>query len=555
MSARILIIACTAAAVTVPVTIQAQGRDQYFEGLVDFSNAVAGIYGDEGPALVMAIDAMEAGLQQWDRLVAKVESGFAAEIQSAPPAAAARMRAALGTVYLERGRPADALAQFDAAVELDPQFADVHVLRGLVHELLDQPEPLSAAHRSLWRANPGNPAHAYLFVRSGGTEQVTDSAAAMKTLLAAVEQLGPSSGGPLFATLGGLDEESISAPLFLPAAYADAVALVSAGQYDAAVAHLRVVVASDPLVHDRTVQDARVREAVASLRRGDAAAAVGTLAGLASGTQSGELYRILGAAYRDAGQYDRSLEPLRRAAQSNPNDERARLVLADVLVAVGDPAAARDVLLETVQAMPKSGQSYWRLGRLQQLMGDEIGALRAFEAAAGLPALAGARHAHAAVGRLYHNQLDLDAAEAAYQRRVELSPNDAAAHYDLGEIYRAQGRLERAMAEYLVAALLDPTDARVFATIGQMHAADGRDDAAVVVLTRAIDLDAAHIEARYALSRALMRLGKTDEARRHLEIFQKLQATAMDDERQRFRDNQRRIEEALKAGEPGGAGR
>ncbi len=552
---RILLIACATGSLVLPASLEAQGRDQFVEGLVDLTNAVAGTYGDEGPALVAAIDAMEAGLRQWDRLIAKVESGFASEIGSAPPAAAARMHATLGTVYLERGRLEDALARFDAAVESAPQFVDAHVLRGLANELLGRSAQAASAHRSLWHADTARPAHAYLFLQVGGTGQAADAAAAMKALLTAVEQGGPSSGEPLFVTVATLDEESISAPVFLPAMYADAVALVRAGDYEAAVARLRTGVASDPLVNDAALRDNAVRQAVAGLRGANSSASVATLAAVASRAGSGELSRVLGAAYRNAGQYDRSLEHLRTAVQTNPGDERARLLFADVLVASGDPAGARDVLLETVQAIPKSGLAYWRLGRLQQLMGEEIGARQAFEAAARLPVLAGAGHVYAAIGRLYHNQFDLDAAAAAYLHRVQLSPNDSAAHYDLGEIYRAQGHLERAMAEYLVAALLSPADARVFVTIGQMHAAEGRDEAAVRMLRRAIMLDASHIEARYALSRALVRVGRSDEARRHLEIFEQLQAKAMDDERRRFQENQRKIEEALKAGESGGGGR
>ena len=59
---------------------------------------------------------MTRGLEEWDARVARVESGLRAEITNAPPPVAAQMRATLGTVYLERGRIEDALAQFGAAV-------------------------------------------------------------------------------------------------------------------------------------------------------------------------------------------------------------------------------------------------------------------------------------------------------------------------------------------------------------------------------------------------------------------------------------------------------
>jgi hypothetical protein len=46
-----------------------------------------------------------------------------------------------------------------------------------------------------------------------------------------------------------------------------------------------------------------------------------------------------------------------------------------------------------------------------------------------------------------------------------------------------------------------------------------------------------------------MRLGRLDEGRREIEVFQRLQAKAMDEERRRFQDNQRKIEETLKRGQ------
>ena len=97
---------------------------------------------------------MTRGLAEWDARVARVESGFRAEIATRP-AAAARMRATLGTVYLERGRIEDALAQFDAAAELDPSLAQVHVLRGLAYERADRSAEAAAAYRARWQPEPG----------------------------------------------------------------------------------------------------------------------------------------------------------------------------------------------------------------------------------------------------------------------------------------------------------------------------------------------------------------------------------------------------------------
>ena len=194
------------------------------------------------------------------------------------------------------------------------------------------------------------------------------------------------------------------------------------------------------------------------------------------------------------------------------------------------------------------------LGRLQLALGDEASALRSFQTAATLPVLGGVANVYAAIGRIQHNQLDLDGAVSAYSKRVDLTPNDVGAHIDLGDVYRAQDRLDEALAEYSIASLLDATNVRALATAAQIHAAAGRDESAVNLLRRAVALDPSHLEARYALSRALLRLGQDVEARQELEVFEQLQQKALQDQRRQFEENQIRIDETLKRGgqaEPG----
>jgi tetratricopeptide (TPR) repeat protein len=182
-------------------------------------------------------------------------------------------------------------------------------------------------------------------------------------------------------------------------------------------------------------------------------------------------------------------------------------------------------------------------------LGDEPAALRSFQAAAASPSLGGIAHVYASIGRIHHNQLDLEQAVSAYSHRVELTPNDVVAHVDLGDVYRAQDRLDAALVEYSIASLLDATNVRSLAAAAQIHAAAGRDDAAVTLLRRAVALEPSHLEARYALSRALMRVGLTEEARSELQVFEQLQQKALQSERRRFEENQIRIDETLKGSE------
>jgi len=486
MSRLYVFLLCTAFALVNPVRAYAQVKDAFIQGVADFVNAANGLSGDEGPALTAAIDAMARGLALWDAAVAKVEAGLASEIGGAPPPVAARMRATLGAVYLERGRLDAALEQFDEALRLDPQVGDVQHLRGLSYERMNQPGRAVAAFRAASQQEPGSVTANYLFLRAASTNaDVKEKTTAMRTLSEAVEA-GTTVNRPQFMVLDFIDDASVPAPIFVPAVYSDAAALLMQAKYDEAIALLRKDAAHTSLVAAR--------------------------------------------------------------------DERMRLASADARGESGDAASARVAFDNAIRAFPKSGMAHWKLGRLQLSLGDETAALRAFQTAAALPSLGGASHLYAAIGRIRHNQLDLDGAVSAYMRRVELTPNDPGAHVDLGDVYRAQDRLDEALAEYLIASLLDPTNLKALATAAQIHAASGRDEAAAKLLRRAVALDPSHLEARYALSRALLRLGLTDEARRELQVFEQLQQKAMQDERRRFQENQIKIDERLKAGdrqEPG----
>jgi tetratricopeptide (TPR) repeat protein len=528
-----------------PSLAHAQAKDAFVEGLTRLINAMDGTFGDEGPALSAAVDAMARGLAEWDERVARVESGFRADVATATPQAAARMRATLGTVYLERGRIDDALAQFDAAVTLDPSLSAVHLLRGLAHERSNRPAEAADAYRAAWRANSGDAAGAYLVLRS----DLSAAGAALDTLRAAVTRRteSPNAAFNGFPMADLLDDASVAAPMFPPLSYAPVFAFIRQGKYDQALATLRDVVAADPLVTDPALRSNEAKRGIAALREKNvrfAIVALDAASGLTPG--SAEVQRILGMAFAAGKQYEKSLTHLQEASRLNPRDERVRVAIADVLVASGKPDAARESLRQTVRDLPGSAEAYWQLGRVEQALGDAA-AVRSFERAATLPTVAGLARLYAIVGQAHHAQFDVDAAAEAYRRRARLTPNDRDAHFDLGEIYRAQDKVDDAVVEYLVAALIDPTSAKTFAMLGQVDAAAGRDEEAVVALRRAVTLEPGLLDARYGLSRALLRLGRTEEAQQELRAFEQAQAKAMDEQRQQFRDNQRKIEDVLKS--------
>jgi tetratricopeptide (TPR) repeat protein len=543
-----LALGLVAATLVAPVAAYAQAKDAFVEGLVAFSQASAGTFGNEGPAVQAALDRMNDGLARWDAAVARVETGFAGAIAGAAPREAAQMRATIGATYLERGRVADALPHLDVASSLDA--APVQNLRGLGHLRANQPAQAADAFGRALAIDAGDVTAAILFIdAAGGSGPSKTHEMAMKALRDGVSRIVAGAGAPSLTLLqlDLLDDASVDEPLFPPSVYARGISLLREAKYADALSSLRAAADGDLLVTDAALASAEARAASTALRNQDARNAVQALLSVPGQQSSSEIQRLLGVAYWTLEDYPRSSEQLRAAIRLDARNERAWIALSDVLVASADHAAAREVLLQTIAAFPTSGLAQWRLGRLSQDGGDQDGALRAFEAAARLAPFAGASLVYRAMGRLQHSKLDLAAASRSYERRVALTPLASDARLDLGAVYQAQDRLDDALAEFLIAAVIDPKSARAFAALGQLHADRGEDEAAVRTLRRAIELDAMLLDARYAASRALLRLGRTDEAQQELQAFERLQREAMEAERRRFEDNARAIEDALRA--------
>ena len=420
---RIILAAAAILAATAPAA--AQGRDAFVRAFVEFITALDGATGDEGPRVIAALDAMQDALDGWDAAVRGYEARLAAEVGLATPAEAAKMRAAMAVIYLDRGRSADAFRELAAAARLAPGDASLERLRAL------------------------------------------------------------SRDGRAIALL---DDSAAPEPAFPLAHYLRGHQLLAAGRYVEAIAAWRDATRTDPLVSPAAV--------------GGAAAA-----------------------------------------------ERTHVRQVDALLAARRLADAERALRAAVAELPQSGQLQWTLGRLYLQVNREPEALRALEAAAALDPIAGAAPLFAAIGRLHYGQFNLAAATTAYERRVALRPGEAAGRRDLAELYVAQDRPDDALAEYRRALEIDDADARAQVGVAQIHLAAGRAGEALPHARRAVTLDGALPEARYVLSRALTALGETEEGRRELDVFQRLQRDALEAERRRFEENLRKIEQTLGATE------
>jgi len=122
-----------------PAAAQPGSRAAFSEALRDFGLALRGEFGDEGPRLESSLGAMRRALEAWDSEIQDYEAASAAQRSGALPERNARLHAALGVVYLDRGRARDARREIDAAVALDPSRGDFRQIQALALRLLGEP--------------------------------------------------------------------------------------------------------------------------------------------------------------------------------------------------------------------------------------------------------------------------------------------------------------------------------------------------------------------------------------------------------------------------------
>jgi tetratricopeptide (TPR) repeat protein len=524
------------AVVSAPSPVAAQ-KATFVDGLVALTTALSGRYGDEGAQARAAVDTMSRALAEWDRSLQESEAVLAAKLPTASSSLALEMHTAMGGLYLERGRPGDALREFQSASSLAPKNPAFHLFQALIHESATKPADALESFRRAWELERDDPVKSYLLAERELDAGRTEAAQQPVAILSAAAGLVATHQYHVrlrpFVSISLLQDEASSTPLFAPAIYQQAYALIEQGAYGDALTAFRSALHDDPLLAGELT--AHMSQGADALRQGYIAdARVHFASEIGERPQSSEPHRLMAVTYWATTDYDKSIEHLEQAIRLNPADERSRILLAKVLTEAGQPERAEQTLIETARVLPASALARWRLGRLYESARRDQEAVRELETGAALSVLVGKAELYREIGTVHMRLLDADAAAHAFWKRIRLTPNDAVAHRERGRALLLGGHQEEALIEFAAALLVDPDDADACLAIGQIHLAAGQYADAAPVLERAVTLDGDVAEARYALGTALLRLARQDEGTKQLEEFHRLQAKAVEDQRRRI---------------------
>lgn len=423
---------------------------------------------------------------------------------------------ALGAIFQQLGRSADAVVPMQKAIDLSPQDVEAHYNLGVVLQGLGQMEEAEISYMRVLRLNPDyGDAHGNLGVILHGLGRLKEAEASLRRAL----QIRPDSAsghgnlGLTLQHLGRLDEaaEHFRRALQISPDLADAHnnlgnTLKELGWPEEAEACYRRALQSNPDFADAhnnlgiLLEDmGRVGEAEASYRRAfqvepNCAAA----------------YCNLGHTLKDAGRLAEAEALLHRALEINPDHADAHCNLGATLMARGRPAEAEASYRRALEANPDLVQAHSNLGVALQAMGRLDEAVACFKNALGL--VPDFVEVHINLGNTLKELGRPDEAETCYRQAMRSDPNSAEAHYNLGIALKEQGLSKEAEASYRMALEIKPHYAEVHNNLGICLMDQGRRAEAEASYRRALDINPGCADAHNNLGTIFMGVGRLDLA-------------------------------------------
>jgi len=129
---------------------------------------------------------------------------------------------------------------------------------------------------------------------------------------------------------------------------------------------------------------------------------------------------------------------------------------------------------------------------------------------------------HFNLGTIHTQKKEWDAAEAAFQRALELKPDSVPAGMALSSVYESQGRVDDAIAARARVAEQNPEDADVLYSLALLYLNAQRMQEAGPLLARVAELDPERADVHYLLASVALNQGDTASAVPHLERYLEL---------------------------------
>jgi len=199
-----------------------------------------------------------------------------------------------------------------------------------------------------------------------------------------------------------------------------------------------------------------------------------------------------------------------------PKNVENRLLLGQLYTAKHDSAKAEEQLKAAQSIEPDSEDVILNLARLRAENNDMRGAAELLEA---VPVADRTTKEEFALGAAYEQLKDSKKAIAAYQRSVDMEPDNLDASRSLAQALLADNQLDEALKQFQTLSEADPEDTASLNRISEIQRRQGKYNDALSTVRKARAKDPNSLEAGYNEGLLLDVLGRYDEA---ITVYQKM---------------------------------
>jgi tetratricopeptide (TPR) repeat protein len=186
---------------------------------------------------------------------------------------------------------------------------------------------------------------------------------------------------------------------------------------------------------------------------------------------------------------------------------------------------AGEAMLSLSLVAPKSARMHQVMAHELEKHGDDEAAIRNYREALKLdPKLPGLHFELAEMLNASSVAAEQQEAEGEYKAALSVNQFDERAEFRLGDISSRRGDVQEAYAHYSRAVQLQPNDAEANIGLAKVLMQMNQPDKAEPLVQRALQLDPTSAAAHFRLSTLYRQAGRTADAKRELEEYQKYKA-------------------------------
>jgi tetratricopeptide (TPR) repeat protein len=392
----------------------------------------------------------------------------------------------LGTALKKQGKHDEALAVCQKAIELSPELASPYNTLGTVLHEQGKLDEAIAAYRKAIELQPDMPQP---YNNLGNVLKQQGKLDEAVTALRKAVELNPPEIALAYSNLGNV--------------------LAERRDFDEAIDAFRKAIELEPDNGRYYFNLARARENQGQLDE----AVAGYRKAIEVDPSLDWPYQNLGVLLSNQGKLDEALAAFRKAIEVNPKYVGAYYNLADVLHNLGKLEEAVAAYQRTIELNPKYAAAYSNLGdTLRQLrrFDEAIAACRKaveLEPNGAVPAAA-----YFNLGLTFSEQAKSDEAIDAYRKSIDNNPAYVNAYVNLGVLLEQVGNHGEAVDAFRKAIELGPADADAYSNLSVALSSQGKFDEAIAACRRAIELQPDHADAHHNLGNGLREQGNLDDA-------------------------------------------